>query len=72
MYMDALSHHDPSRLPLAAHVRFTENGAQVPLGEALWVTFTKPLGYRHDFADTAKRAGGRLHHADGERLSRIT
>jgi hypothetical protein len=23
----------------------------VPLGEALWVTFTKPLGYRHYFAD---------------------
>jgi hypothetical protein len=50
-YVDALSHHDPSRLPLAAHVRFTENGARVPLGEALWVTFTKPLGYRHYFAD---------------------
>lgn len=50
-YMDALSHHDPSRLVAAANVRFTENGAQVPLGEALWVTFTKPLGYRHYFAD---------------------
>ncbi|HTY92547.1 MAG TPA: hypothetical protein VMC02_01585 [Steroidobacteraceae bacterium] len=52
-YVAALAHHDPSRLPLAAHVRFTENGAQVPLGEALWVTFTKPLGYRHYFADPA-------------------
>src|ERR1700761_4352971 len=51
-YVDALSHHDPSRLPLAAKVRFTENGAQVPIGEALWVTFTKPLGYTHYFADT--------------------
>ena len=50
-YMDALAHHDPARLPVAANVRFTENGAQVPLGEALWVTFTKPLGYRHYFAD---------------------
>jgi hypothetical protein len=50
-YVDALSHHDPSRLPLAAQVRYTENGATVPLGEALWVTFTKPLGYRHYFAD---------------------
>jgi hypothetical protein len=50
-YVDALSHHDPSRLPLADHVRFTENGATVPLGEALWVTFTKPLGYRHYFTD---------------------
>lgn len=51
-YVDALSHHDAARLPLAAKVRFTENGAQVPLGEALWVTFTKPLGYTHYFADT--------------------
>jgi hypothetical protein len=49
--MDALSHHDPSHLPLAASARFTENGAPVPLGEALWVTFTKPLPYRHYFAD---------------------
>jgi hypothetical protein len=50
-YLEALAHHDPSRLAVAATVRFTENGAQVPLGEALWVTFTKPLGYRHYFAD---------------------
>jgi hypothetical protein len=51
-YMDALSHHDPSHLPLAPKARFTENGAAAPLGEALWVTFTKPLPYRHYFADT--------------------
>jgi hypothetical protein len=51
-YIDALSHHDPSRLPVTADVRFTENGARVPLGEALWVTFTRPLAYRHYFADT--------------------
>jgi len=50
-YVEALAHHDPSKLPVTASVRFTENGAQVPLGEALWVTFTKPLGYRHDFTD---------------------
>jgi hypothetical protein len=50
-YVEALAHHDPSHLPVTATVRFTENGAQVPLGEALWVTFTKPLGYRHYFAD---------------------
>ena len=53
--VEALAHHDPSRLPVtvSANVRFftEENGAQVPLGEALWVTFTKPLAYRHYFAD---------------------
>src|SRR5579862_3134434 len=35
-YLDALAHHDPSRMAVAAGVRFTENGARVPLGEALW------------------------------------
>ena len=50
-YVEALAHHDPSRLALTAKARFTENGAAVPLGEALWVTFTRPLGYRHYFAD---------------------
>jgi hypothetical protein len=50
-YLEALAHHDPSRLPVTANVRFTENGAQVPLGEALWGTFSKLLGYRHDFTD---------------------
>jgi hypothetical protein len=53
LYMDALGHHDPSRLPLTAHVRFTENGVEVPLGEALWVTFTKSLPYRHTYTDPA-------------------
>jgi hypothetical protein len=38
-YVEALDHHDPSRLSVAADARFTQNGAQVPLGEALWVTF---------------------------------
>jgi hypothetical protein len=50
-YMDALAHHDPSRLPVTAHVRFTENGVAIPLGEALWVTFSKPLPYRHYYTD---------------------
>ncbi len=36
-YLAALSAHDPSRLPLGEHVRFTENSVQIPLGEALWL-----------------------------------
>lgn len=50
-YLDALAAHDPSRLPVAKNVRFTENGVQIPLGEALWRTFHGLGGYRHDFYD---------------------
>jgi len=37
-YLAALAAHDPSRLPLAADARFTENGRQLGLGEGLWRT----------------------------------
>jgi hypothetical protein len=50
-YLDALSHHDPSRLPAARNLRFTENAAAVKLGEGLWVTFGSLGPYRHDFYD---------------------
>jgi len=50
-YLDALSRHDPSSLPLAAHYRYTENGARLQLGEALWVTFNALGKYRHDVFD---------------------
>ncbi len=51
-YLDALSKHDPSLVPVAAHYRYTENGAQISLGEALWVTFNSYSKYRHDVFDT--------------------
>jgi hypothetical protein len=36
-YTEALTKHDPSGLPLAQDVRFTENTAQVNIGEGiLW------------------------------------
>jgi hypothetical protein len=50
-YLDALGKHDPSLVPTAPHYRYTENGAQIPLGEALWVTFNSLGKYRHDVAD---------------------
>jgi hypothetical protein len=55
-YLDALSKHDPARVPVAAHYRFTENGAEIRLGDALWVTFNSLGKYRHDVTDT--EAGG--------------
>lgn len=39
-YIDALARRDPSRLPFAAGVRFTENNVEMPVGEGLWATIT--------------------------------
>ncbi len=50
-YLNALSKHDPSAVPVATHYRYTENAAQLRLGEALWVTFNSLGPYRHDVAD---------------------
>ena len=36
-YLDAMVAHDPSRLPVAKSVKYTENTAQMPLGDGLWV-----------------------------------
>jgi hypothetical protein len=37
-YLDALEASDPSRLPWADHVVFTENNVQLTLGDGLWKT----------------------------------
>jgi hypothetical protein len=37
-YLAALVAHDPSRLPLARQVKFTENGQELKLGDGLWGT----------------------------------
>ena len=39
-YMDALTHKDPSRAPLAKGVVFTENDVSMPVGEGLWGTIS--------------------------------
>jgi hypothetical protein len=36
-YLAALVKHDPSGLPMARDVKFTENTATLPLGDGLWV-----------------------------------
>jgi hypothetical protein len=46
-YLDALVAHDPSRVPLAPNVKFTENGQELAVGDALWATASdKPTNYR--------------------------
>jgi hypothetical protein len=37
-YLDAMAKHDPSKLPVAASVKFTENGQALKLGEGFWKT----------------------------------
>jgi hypothetical protein len=37
-YLAALVKHDPSGLPFAANVKFTENAAVIPIGKGLWET----------------------------------
>ncbi|MGB6944397.1 MAG: hypothetical protein WBE37_18495 [Bryobacteraceae bacterium] len=37
-YLDALAKHDPSTLPVAPSVKFTENGKALKLGEGFWKT----------------------------------
>ena len=50
-YLDALVAQDPSRLPLARTVKFTENGQRLDLGDGLWHTVTGKGSYRLDMAD---------------------
>jgi hypothetical protein len=37
-YLDALVNRQPSLIPLAPNVRYTENGAELAVGDALWAT----------------------------------
>lgn len=39
-YIEGLSRRDPSRVPFATDVRFTENNVEMPVGEGLWATAT--------------------------------
>jgi len=46
-YLDALVAHDPSRIPIAKTAKYTENGQELSVGEALWATASeKPSSYR--------------------------
>ena len=45
-YYAALAAGDPGRLPLAADVRFTENGQRIAIGTGLWATATRAADSR--------------------------
>ncbi len=45
-YLDALVKHDPKAVPLAANVRFTENGQRLTIGDGLWRSMKAKGTYR--------------------------
>lgn len=54
-FVDALVAHDPSRLPLADDVRYTEDSRNAKLGEGIWQSVTANGGFRQDYIDTRKQ-----------------
>jgi hypothetical protein len=59
-YLDALAWHAPSRLPLSGHVKYTENGQHLALGDGIWGTNTKIGKYRIDIIDTRGQQAGTI------------
>lgn len=45
-YLDAMIAHDPEQVPIADDFRMTENGQQLPVGDALWKTMIGKGVYR--------------------------
>jgi len=54
-YLNALVAHDPTKAPLAANVRFTEDSKDLKVGEGFWKTATKLGDYRQDFIDVKEQ-----------------
>jgi hypothetical protein len=54
-YLNALVARDPSKAPLAANVRFTEDSKDLKVGEGFWKSATKVGDYRQDFIDVKEQ-----------------
>jgi hypothetical protein len=50
-YLDAMVAHDPSAIPVAPTVKFTEDSKVIKLGEGIWKTVGSLRPYRLDFID---------------------
>jgi hypothetical protein len=57
-YLSALVEHDPSKAPLAAGARITENGQQLGTAHGLWKTAAANSKFRLYFADPQQGAVG--------------
>jgi hypothetical protein len=66
-YVDALAAHDPSKLPVTARLKYTEDSKDAKLGEGLWKSITAKGKFRHDYIDTARQiAATHVHLMEGE------
>ena len=68
IYIDALSRRDPSKLPAAADLKYTENGRVLTFGQGFWRTAGAPTRYREYVLDPeASEAATQtaLHEYDG-------
>jgi hypothetical protein len=66
-FVGALVAHDPSKLPLAKDVRYTEDSRNARLGEGIWKSVTSAGTFRQDYIDTRKQvAAAHLHLREGE------
>ena len=54
-FINALVAHDPSKLPLADNVRYTEDSRNAKLGDGIWKSVTANGGFRQDYIDTRKQ-----------------
>jgi hypothetical protein len=54
-FVEALVAHDPSRLPLADDLRYTEDSRFAELGQGSWQSVTANGGFRQDYIDTRKQ-----------------
>ena len=52
-FFAALEAHNPSGVPLASNVRYTENGIDVPVGKGVWETAGK-MTFKRGMVDTLK------------------
>lgn len=57
-YLSALVAHDPSKLPLAKNVKFTEDGVRLELGDGLWATASGVGNYKLHFDEPEVGAAG--------------
>jgi hypothetical protein len=57
-YLAAMVAHDPSKLPLAKAVKFTEDGVRLELGDGLWATASGVGNYKLYFDEPAAGEAG--------------
>jgi hypothetical protein len=54
-FINALVAHDPSTLPIAATVKYTEDSRNAQLGQGIWKSVTAAGGFRQDYVDTRRQ-----------------